>query len=151
MSLREIMNASLYVDRAGCQWAYLPHDFPPQQSVYGYFARWQKDSVVAQLGCLLQALMRQQEGKSLEPSACVINAQSQDLHLCPATSQGIDAGKKVVGKRRVVTNTLGLLLAVLVTAAGVQHSSAVPTQLCRLLVDTRLLKQFAECRTGVNL
>lgn len=37
--LREIMNAILYVDRTGCQWAYLPHDFPPHQSVYGYFAR----------------------------------------------------------------------------------------------------------------
>lgn len=37
--LREIMNAILYVDRTGCQRAYLPHDFPPHQSVYGCFAR----------------------------------------------------------------------------------------------------------------
>ena len=37
--LREIMNAILYVDRTGCQWAYLPHDFPPHQTVCGYFAK----------------------------------------------------------------------------------------------------------------
>lgn len=62
--LREIMNAILYVDRTGCQWAYLPHDFPPHQSVYGYFARWQKDGVFAQLNGLLRELVRQQEGKN---------------------------------------------------------------------------------------
>ncbi|OMI36794.1 transposase, IS4 family protein [Streptomyces sparsogenes DSM 40356] len=37
--LREIMNAILYVDRTGVQWRYLPHDFPPRETVYGYFAK----------------------------------------------------------------------------------------------------------------
>ncbi|GGO45336.1 hypothetical protein GCM10012286_33620 [Streptomyces lasiicapitis] len=53
--LREIMNAILYVDRTGCQWAYLPHDFPPHQTVYGIFA---------QLNGLLRELVRQQERKA---------------------------------------------------------------------------------------
>ncbi|MGW7611875.1 IS5 family transposase [Streptomyces sp. NPDC054766] len=129
--LREIMNAILYVDRTGCQWAYLPHDFPPHQSVYGYFARWQKDGVFAQLNGLLRELVRQQEGKSPEPSACVIDAQSVKTSTSvPARSQGIDAGKKIVGRKRsIITDTLGLLLAVLVTAAGVQDSTAGKTLL----------------------
>jgi transposase len=43
--LREIMNAILYVDRTGVQWRYLPHDFPLWETVYGYFAKWQKGGV----------------------------------------------------------------------------------------------------------
>ncbi|MFE6974317.1 IS5 family transposase [Streptomyces sp. NPDC057682] len=135
--LREIMNAILYVDRTGCQWAYLPHDFPPHQSVYGYFARWQKDGVFAQLNGLLRELVRQQEGKSAEPTACVIDAQSVKTSTSvPAKSQGIDAGKKIVGRKRsIVTDTLGLLLAVLVTAAGVQDSAAGQTLLNQVAAD----------------
>ncbi|MFE6974479.1 IS5 family transposase [Streptomyces sp. NPDC057682] len=135
--LREIMNAVLHVDRAGCQWAYLPHDFPPHQSVYGYFARWQKDGVFAQLNGLLRELMRQQEGKSAGPTACVIDAQSVKTSTSvPAKSQGIDAGKKIVGRKRsIVTDTLGLLLAVLVTAAGVQDSAAGQTLLNQVAAD----------------
>jgi transposase len=135
--LREIMNAILYVDRTGCQWAYLPHDFPPHQSVYGYFARWQKDGVFAQLNGLLRELVRQQERKSPEPSACVIDAQSVKTSTSvPAKSQGIDAGKKIVGRKRsIITDTLGLLLAVLVTAAGVQDSTAGQTLLDQAAAD----------------
>ncbi|MEV6782843.1 IS5 family transposase [Streptomyces sp. NPDC051098] len=135
--LREIMNKILYVDHTGCQWAYLPHDFPPHQSVYGYFARWQKDGVFAQLNGLLRELVRQQEGKSPEPSACVIDAQSVKTSTSvPAKSQGIDAGKKIVGRKRsIITDTLGLLLAVLVTAAGVQDSTAGQTLLDQAAAD----------------
>ncbi|MFE3474163.1 transposase [Streptomyces bacillaris] len=82
------MNATLYVDRTGCQWACLPHDFPPHQSVYGYFARWQKDGVFAQLNGLLRELVRQQEGKSPEPTACVINSHGEDVHLRPPPYPG---------------------------------------------------------------
>src|ERR1044072_6860012 len=56
--LREIMDAILYVDRTGVQWRYLPHDFPPWETVYGYFAKWQKEGIFAQLNGLLQELVR---------------------------------------------------------------------------------------------
>ncbi|WP_274565057.1 IS5 family transposase [Streptomyces spiramyceticus] len=124
--LREILNAILYVDRTGVQWRYLPHDFPPWETVYGYLAKWQKDGVFAQLNGLLRELVRQQEGRRADPSACVIDAQSVKTSTnVPAVSQGIDAGKRIVGRKRsIVTDTLGLLLAVLVTAASVQDSVA---------------------------
>ncbi len=124
--LREIMNAILYVDRTGVQWRYLPHDFPHWNTVYGYFAKWQQEGVFAQLNGLLRRLLRQKEGRDAEPSACVIDAQSVKTSTSvPASSQGIDTGKKIVGRKRsIITDTLGLLLAVLVTAAGVQGSAA---------------------------
>ncbi|MER5466738.1 IS5 family transposase [Streptomyces sp. NPDC002668] len=133
--LREIMNAILYVDRTGVQWRYLPHDFPPWETVYGYFAKWQNDGIFAQLNSLLRELVRRKEGRNTKPSACVIDAQSVKTSTSvPAASQGIDAGKKIVGRKRsIVTDTLGLLLAVLVTAAGVPDSVA----------GTRLLDQAA--------
>ncbi|MFD9510357.1 IS5 family transposase [Streptomyces mirabilis] len=140
--LREIMNAILYVDRTGVQWRYLPHDFPPWETVYGYFAKWQKEGVFPQLNGLLRELVRHKEGRSTQPSACVIDAQSVKTSTSvPATSQGTDAGKKIVGRKRsIVTDTIGLLLAVLVTAASVQDSVA----------GTRLLDQVAADHPGVR-
>ncbi|MFE0440114.1 IS5 family transposase [Streptomyces nigra] len=140
--LREIMNAILYVDRTGAQWRYLPHDFPPWETVYGYFAKWQKEGVFAQLNGLLRELVRQKEGRRAQPSACVIDAQSVKTSTSvPARSQGTDAGKKIVGRKRsIVTDTLGLLLAVLVTAASVQDSVA----------GTQLLDQVAAGHPGIR-
>ncbi|MER5561158.1 IS5 family transposase [Streptomyces sp. NPDC002506] len=124
--LREIMNAILYVDRTGVQWRYLPHDFPNWNTVDGYFAKWQSDGIFAQLNGLLRELVRQREGRNAEPSACVIDAQSVKTSTSiPATSQGTDNAKKIVGRKRsIVTDTIGLLIAVLVTAASVQDSVA---------------------------
>jgi transposase len=135
--LREIMNAILYVDRTGVQWRYLPHDFPNWNTVYGYFAKWQSDGVFAQLNGLLRELLRQQEGKNAQPSACVVDAQSVKTSTSvPVKSQGIDAGKKIVGRKRsIITDTLGLLLAVLVTAAGVQDSTAGQQLLTQAAVE----------------
>ncbi|GAB2888087.1 IS5-like element ISSco3 family transposase [Streptomyces mayteni] len=140
--LREIMNAILYVDRTGVQWRYLPHDFPPWETVYGYFARWEKGGVFAQLSGLLRGLVRQKEGRNGEPSACVIDAQSvKTATSVPVSSQGTDAGKKIVGRKRsIVTDTLGLLLTVLVTAASVQDSVA----------GTRLIDHVAANHPGIH-
>jgi transposase len=137
LDLREIMNAILYVDRTGVQWRYLPHDFPHWNSVYGYFAKWQKDGIFAQLNGLLRRLVREQEGRNTEPSACVIDAQSVKTSTSvPAAGQGTDNAKKIVGRKRsIVTDTLGLLLAVLVTAASVQDSNAGTLLLDQVAAD----------------
>jgi transposase len=133
--LREIMDAILYVDRTGVQWRYLPHDFPPCETVYGYFAKWQRDGVFVQLTGVLRRLLRQKEGRDAEPSAGVIDSQSVKTSTSvPVSGQGIDAGKKIVGRKRsIVIDTVGLLLAVLVTAASVQDS----------VVGTHLIDQVA--------
>ncbi|WP_371658440.1 IS5 family transposase [Streptomyces sp. NBC_00280] len=132
--LRQIMNAILYVDRTGIPWRYLPHDFPPWATVYGYFAKWQQDGVFEQLTGLLRRLVREAEGRGPEPSACVLDSQtiktSANVHLA---DQGTDAGKRIIGrKRHLGCDTLGLLLTVLVTAASVSDTAAGVTLLSRI-------------------
>src|ERR1700676_5311492 len=38
--LRDVVDAILYVLRTGCQWRYLPKDFPPKSTVWRYFDEW---------------------------------------------------------------------------------------------------------------
>jgi transposase len=62
------MDAILYVDRTGIAWRYLPHDFPPWETVYGYFAVWQKEGVFDQLNGLLRRLVREAATASRAPA-----------------------------------------------------------------------------------
>lgn len=131
--LREIFNAILYVNRTGIAWKYLPHDFPPHGTVYAYYAAWRDEGIFAQLGYELTGLARVKEGRKPEPTAAVIDTQSVKTSTnVPLTSQGTDAGKKIVGRKRgIVTDALGLILAVAVTAANLPDNA----------IGTRLLNQ----------
>ena len=122
--LREIFNAILYVNRTGIVWRYLPHDFPPHATVYGYFALWSKEGIFAELNYRLTGLVRDHHGRAVEPTASIMDAQSVKTSTnVPAETQGIDAGKKIVGRKRgIITDTLGLLLAVIVTAASISDN-----------------------------
>ncbi|MEU1407927.1 transposase [Streptomyces sp. NPDC005728] len=74
--LREIVNAILYVNRTGIPWQYLPHDFPPHKSVYDYYAKWEADGTTQQVHDLLRDKTRRARGRSAEPTAAVVDAQS---------------------------------------------------------------------------
>src|SRR5271155_4850992 len=63
---REIFNAIRYQARTGCQWRYLPHDFPPWSSVKHYFYAWQKDGTWQRLHDILRARVRHQVGRHTE-------------------------------------------------------------------------------------
>ena len=124
--LREIVNAILYVNRTGIAWEYLPHDFPPYKTVYGYYAQWEKDGTTEQIHELLRGQVRRAAGRAEEPTAAILDSQTvKTSGNVPESSQGIDAGKKIKGrKRHVATDVLGLLLVVLVTAASVHDTVA---------------------------
>ncbi|WP_407992297.1 IS5 family transposase [Kitasatospora sp. CMC57] len=124
--LREVMNAILYVNRTGIAWRYLPHDLPPHTTVFSHFSAWTADGTIEKLGIRLHRLVREKEGRQPEPTACVIDAQSvKTAPSVPTATQGIDAGKKIVGRKRsTVVDTLGFLLLVTVTAAGVSDNDA---------------------------
>jgi transposase len=123
--LREIVNAILYVNRTGIAWEYLPHDFPPCKTVYDYYAKWEADGTTEQIHDLLRRRVRAAAGRREQPSAAILDAQTiRTSGNVPESSQGIDAGKKIKGrKRHIATDTLGLLLVLLVTAASVQDTT----------------------------
>ncbi|WP_116248337.1 IS5 family transposase [Nocardiopsis sp. FIRDI 009] len=128
--LREIVNAIGYVNRTGIAWEYLPHDFPPHKTVYGYFSAWQADGTTERIHDLLRRRTRHASGRKDEPTAAIIDAQTVPTSSNVAESeQGYDAGKRVKGrKRHIATDTPGLLLAVIVIAAHAWVDSGYKTR-----------------------
>lgn len=119
-SRRLLVDACCYAVRTGCAWRMLPKAFPPWQNVYRTFRRWSEQGKFEQMHDRLRARWREREGRQAEPTAAVLDAQST-RGSPQGGDNGFDAGKKVKGrKRHLVVDTLGLLLAVSVTAASVQ-------------------------------
>lgn len=117
---REIVNAIFYVNRTGCQWRMLPHDFPKWQLVYSYFRQWKKDGTLRRIHDALRRRVRQRAGRTPEPTAAIIDSQSAKTTEMGGP-RGYDAGKKSKGrKRHILVDVLGLVLVVLVLAANIQ-------------------------------
>jgi len=131
---RVIVNAILYVNRTGCAWRYLPKDFPPWRTVYGYFATWRDNGVLQQIHDWLRAQARTAAGRDPWPTAAVIDSQSvRAADTVPKASRGWDNAKKVNGrKRHIAVDTAGLVLAVVVTAACIQDRDAAKPLLWNL-------------------
>jgi len=118
--LRAVVNAIFYLLTTGCQWRMIPHDYPKWQTVYSYFHRWQTDGTWEGMNDKLREWVRVSEQRDVTPSAAVIDSQSVKVGLAGAEAISYDGGKQVKGrKRHTMVDTLGLVMIVVVTAAGI--------------------------------
>jgi transposase len=116
-SRRALINAILYVLWTGCPWRALPDCYLHWRTVHHHFARWAADGTLARLHDALRGRVRAAAGRTVAPTAAVIDSQSvRARDWVSRASKGYDAAKKIHGrKRHLAVDTCGLLLEILVT------------------------------------
>jgi putative transposase len=131
-AIRDVLDAILYVLRTGCQWRYLPIDFPPRSTVWRYFDQWRRDGTLDRIHDRLRRKVRTIEKPYHPRTSASVDSQSVDT-TSGGEQRGRDNAKNVDGrKRHIVVDSMGLLLAVLITAADVDDATAAATLFARL-------------------
>jgi putative transposase len=130
--VRDVVDAVLYILRTGCQWRYLPKDFPPKSTVWRYFDEWRHNGTLDTIHDLLRRKVRTAEKPYHPRTTASVDSQSVDT-TSGGEARGRDNAKNVDGrKRHIVVDSMGLLLAVLVTAADVDDAKAATELFARL-------------------
>ena len=130
--MRDVLDAIFYILRTGCQWNYLPGDLPPKSTVWRYFKQWRSDGTLETIHDRLRRKVRAAEKPYHPRTSASLDSQSVDT-TSGGEQRGRDNAKNVDGrKRHIVVDSMGLLLAVLVTAASVDDAAAAPSLLARL-------------------
>ena len=124
--LRDVFNAVRYVVRTGCQWRFLPHDFPPWTVVYQQARRWMQAGVLEEIAHDLRIILRLVLEREPQPSAVILDGRTLQSTPESGGRAGYDGHKKKHGSKiHAAVDTLGNLLAVLVTPANEQERAQV--------------------------
>lgn len=125
-SLREVFNGLRYMVRSGATWRMMPNDLPPWPVVYQQTQRWLKAGVFEAMVHDLRALLRIAAGRAEQPSAVILDSRTLQSSPESGGRAGYDGAKRKKGsKTHVAVDTLGHLLAVLVTPANAQDRAQV--------------------------
>src|SRR5436309_1080778 len=146
--VRDVLDAIFYLLRAGCQWRYLPKDFPPRSTVWRYFDEWRHNGTLDTIHDLLRKKVRTAEKPYAPRTTASVDSQSVDT-TSGGEQRGRDNAKNVDGrKRHIVVDSMGLLLAVLVTAANVDDAAAAAEVFARLDGQpmSRVERMFADSK-----
>ena len=120
--------------RTGCAWRYLPKDYPPWKTVYHYFRLWRKSALWKKPNQRLRRLLRLRSGRKAQSSVGIIDSQSTKTVDTAREAVSFDGGKKVKGrKRHLLVDSLGLVIVVVVHAAGVSETAGAREVLAELI------------------
>lgn len=139
VDLREVLNAIFYINKTGCQWRYLPKDFPHYTVVSYYYHKWVDNKSWERINTMIRQQLRKDHGRNEDPSAGIIDSQRVKGTPESAKESGIDGHKLVKGrKRHIVVDSMGCIIVVRVHAANIHDSRAAPKVLSALFseVDT---------------